>query len=287
MIISLSGKIKSGKDLVGSIIQYLITQNINPITPSTIDNFSIEDWINNKQGCNALSYWKIKKFADKLKDMVCLMIGCTREQLEDREFRDKPLGEEWWYYRIGNNINGDLGELQSYLTYKGLKTPSIDYNNLEPIKLTPRLLIQLLGTEAGRNIIHPDIWVNSLMSEYKFEGCKNNGDSCDTPNGNCTSVRCYPNWIITDDRFPNETKRVKKEGGITIRIERDFNLRFPEYQNLEEVQVKDIELHKRLTHFSETALDDYKDWDYIIKNNGSLEDLIEQVRIILIKENII
>ena len=30
---------------------------------------------------------EIKKFADKLKDIVCLLIGCTREQLEDQEFK--------------------------------------------------------------------------------------------------------------------------------------------------------------------------------------------------------
>ena len=39
-------------------------------------------------------------------------------------------------------------------------------------------------------------------------------------------------------------------------------------------------------HISETALDDAK-FDYVIENNGTIEELIEQVKKILIKEKII
>ena len=46
------------------------------------------------------SNYQIKKFADKLKDIACLLIGCTREQLEDREFKEKELGEEWVAYKV-------------------------------------------------------------------------------------------------------------------------------------------------------------------------------------------
>ena len=40
-------------------------------------------------------------------------------------------------------------------------------------------------------------------------------------------------------------------------------------------------------HESETALDNYNDWEYIIENNDTIEDLIEKVKEILIKERII
>ena len=39
--------------------------------------------------------------------------------------------------------------------------------------------------------------------------------------------------------------------------------------------------NKIVEHPSETALDNYKDWDYVIDNNDSLESLIEKVKIIL------
>jgi dephospho-CoA kinase len=40
-------------------------------------------------------------------------------------------------------------------------------------------------------------------------------------------------------------------------------------------------------HVSETALDDFNGWDYVIENNGTIEELIGQVRTILEKEGII
>ena len=265
MIISLSGNIKNGKDEVGSIIQYL-TSDFYPLKSYQ----RYKDKLDSEWGPPQTNF-EIKKFADKLKDCTCLLLGCTREQLEDREFRDKPLGEEWWYYKF------DDGIMIPYLN-NGYTKGEEPLQYL--VKLTPRLLLQLLGTEAGRNIIHPNIWVNSLMSEYKInitQPSKFGG----------TAIGGYPNWIITDNRFPNEIQVVKSKQGITIRIERDFNLRFPEYNNIEEVKDKDPELYKQLTHFSETAVDDYKEWDYVIQNNGTIEDLIEEVRNILIKESIL
>ena len=60
-------------------------------------------------------------------------------------------------------------------------------------------------------------------------------------------------WIFTDVRFPNEAKAIKDRGGKLIRIERNTGL---------------VD-----THISETALDDYKDWDLVIDNNGTKNDL--------------
>ena len=59
--------------------------------------------------------------------------------------------------------------------------------------------------------------------------------------------------IIPDVRFPNEAKAIKDRGGILIRIERNGA--------------------GAGNHISETALDDYKEWDYVINNNKSLEEL--------------
>lgn len=39
---------------------------------------------------NATGY-KIVSFADKLKDVTCLLSGCTREQLEDYDFKENSL----------------------------------------------------------------------------------------------------------------------------------------------------------------------------------------------------
>ncbi len=94
------------------------------------------------------SGWQIKKFADKLKDIVCMLIGCTRAQLEDRGFKETPLGEEW------DELYYPIDQWGVPIKDKAIR------------KMTPRLLLQLLGTECGRKIIHPNIWCNALFSNY-------------------------------------------------------------------------------------------------------------------------
>ena len=141
MIIAISAKKQHGKDTVASIIQELT---------------------NNK--------FKIVKFADKLKDFVCNLINCTRENLENEVFKNTPLGEEWDFLDDDCHIQ----------------------------KMTPRLLLQKIGTDGLRNHVHENIWVNATLASY-CEKC---------------------NWIITDLRFPNEVTGIKKYEGITIRVNR-------------------------------------------------------------------
>lgn len=235
-LIGISGKIGSGKDTVGNILQYLST-------PKGSNEFTLQDYLTDSSSyLYAGNKYQIKKFADKLKDMACLLIGCTREQLEDRKFKEAELGDEW---------ERDV----FYPEDNGAPTQEI---------LTPRKLLQLLGTECGREIIHPNIWVNALFANYNLT----------TVIGSEGIIKeHHPNWIITDVRFPNEAQAIKDRGGIVIRVERkpfnraggmEGNKQFSE-------QIKED------THPSETALDDYE-FDHVIDNNGSIEDLIEKVK---------
>lgn len=297
MIISISGKIGSGKDTVGKIIQYL-----------TANKWSAEVTINSfiNGGHEYLSYnentnlnWKIKKFADTLKDIVCLLIGCTREQLEDQKFKETELGEEWWCYKtsfpsdhpnIYVNKKDALYITEHYYGY--IKDDPERYNisfeeavniSIELVKLTPRLLLQLLGTECGRDIIHPNIWVNSLMSNYKAKVPEKYKGEYE-----------LSNWIITDTRFPNELQAVKDRGGISIRVTRSDFVDCTHCGKTIKEQSKagcnDIACyHQNIIpskHESETALDNAT-FDYEVDNSGTIKELIEKVKQILIKEKII
>lgn len=71
----------------------------------------------------------------------------------------------------------------------------------------------------------------------------------------------WSNYIIADVRYPNEIKAIKERNGILLRIDRKGA--------------------GAGNHSSETALDDYKEWDVHIKNNGSIEDLFEAMRIFI------
>ena len=292
MIISVSGRIGTGKDTVGAIIQYLTNKELHDV--------KIEHYLSLCEICiNNSNNWKIVKFADKLKDMVCILLGYTRKQLEDREFKEKELSEEWWYFK------GRHGTLIPY--NKDSKRSDEDL-----IKLTPRLILQLLGTECGRQIIHPNIWINATMTEYKCLIC-NHQIPFEQGIAHVEFDTCKePNWIITDTRFPNELQAIKDRGGISIRIDRLIEKNVYVIENEQPFQnwfgvVKSyngnnfynvinnnedvILVHKnQITlsneHFSETALDN-AEFDYVIDNNGTIEDLIIKVKEILIKENIL
>ena len=102
-----------------------------------------------------------------------------------------------------------------------------------------RNFLQLIGTNWGRNI-DPDIWVNLALKNKPVEG----------------------NIYCCDLRFKNEFVALKKDGWICVKLVRD--------------KVSENRLNNgEKNHVSENELDIYTDdmWDYIIINNGSLQDL--------------
>ena len=271
-LIGISGKMGSGKDTVGSILQDYSDDNA-------------EDY-------------QIKKFASKLKEIVCLLIGCTRDQLENREFKEKELGEEWWYYC--NSLFFDRET--KIVSYSEADDTIKDNTSWYIVKLTPRKLLQLLGTEAGRNIIHPNIWINALFADYNAKGFDYKGSE----NKEIKGDWIYPNWIITDVRFPNEAKAIEDRGGIVIRVNRDSELEYKHtdkdalemltgmgYEDIDDdfseeainegfrwsetLQKWSFDEDNFQEHPSETALDDYE-FDHVIENDGSIEELVEKVK---------
>ena len=269
MIIGIAGKAGSGKDLVGNIIQYLIACK----KYEGMDCFNA-DYVNKgfdlKADYTNITEWKIKKFADRLKDIVCLLIGCTREQLEDQKFKEKELGEEWYRYGLIRKDSVKPILFPSELENIECQLKLFKESTLYMDKLTPRKLLQLLGTECGRNIIHPNIWVNATMIDYKFTEILPNED---TGLLNYNPKYNFPNWIITDMRFPNELEAIKNRNGITIRINRGIIERTGK-------------VIQKPEHISETALDDAK-FDYVIENDDNVEKLLNKVKKILINEKII
>lgn len=110
------------------------------------------------------------------------------------------------------------------------------FENKTPIS---RIILQQLGTEVFRNHVDQNYWVELFKKNAK--------------------IRSEKVTLCSDLRFPGEIEYLEFLGDlkvIKIRVERnlDRNNSFNE-------------------HVSEKALDDYKYWDYIIDNNGTLDDL--------------
>jgi hypothetical protein len=105
------------------------------------------------------------------------------------------------------------------------------------INLRVRDVMQLLGTEWGRKLIHKNVWIKMWESKQRF----------------------FPFVVVDDMRFPNEYEMVKKRGGILVKIERE-----------------QATGQRREKHESEGALDSFY-FDHVIKNDGTLDELYSKV----------
>lgn len=105
-------------------------------------------------------------------------------------------------------------------------------------KKTPitRMILQIVGSEIVRTV-NENFWSESFVKR--------------------ANERAEVITINSDCRFPSEIEHVQKNfDTVTIRVERTME--------------RDGAINE---HMSETALDDKRDWDYVIHNNGTLDDL--------------
>ena len=242
MIIAISGKMNSGKDEIGNIIRYLLYKERYKGVTHVVEYRYLSDL--DKRVLDVKDGFIVKKFADKLKQIVCILLNCSREMLEKREFKNTALGEEWWYFKCLHP-----SELGSLVPYEG-NISKISSQHWELIKLTPRLILQLLGTEAG----HATSTLGHLPK--------------------------HPDWIITDMRFSNELMAVNKFNAITIRVNSNFNYANAPALNEDNGKAPVVE------HESETALD-HENFKYTIQNNAGIAELVEAVTYILVQEKLI
>lgn len=98
-----------------------------------------------------------------------------------------------------------------------------------------RRLLQVFGTEGGREILGENIWVETALK----------------------GIRPGENVVVTDVRFKNEADYIRSQGGTVIKIVREG--------------VGPVN-----NHISDNAMELYK-FDHIINNNGTLQDLHDEV----------
>lgn len=104
---------------------------------------------------------------------------------------------------------------------------------------SPRRMLQTLGTEWGRNLISPELWI-SIM-EQKLQ--------------NKMDITRHSAFVISDLRFANEAEWVRKQGGLVVRIYRGHSVAVAK-------------------HSSEDGFD-LLAGDHRAANDGSIEDLCQ------------
>lgn len=172
-------------------------------------------------------------FAKPLKDLTAAIFGWPRHLLE-----------------------GDTAESREFRN-----TPDIFWSRKTDIpNFTPRLALQLIGTDVLRAHFHDNIWIDSL--EYRFR--------CHSENARV---------VISDARFRNEVDLIKKMNGKVIWVQRGELPEWWETATLAHenaISRKIMKTKYKDVHESEWNWAGY-DVDYVIKNDGSIEDLAKKV----------
>ena len=132
--------------------------------------------------------------------------------------------------------------------------------------LTPRWVLQYWGTEVCRKSFHDDIWIASL--ENKLRNSKDN-------------------IVISDCRFPNEIEAIKKANGVIVWVQRGA---LPEWYDdaVSANQGNNIGINAmklRKIHASEWAWLG-SEFDHVIDNNGTIDDLFKQAQSLVIGQQI-
>jgi hypothetical protein len=180
--------------------------------------------------------WEKMSFANALKDITSIIFGWDRKMLagetpEDRVKREEK--DEYWSVIFNENI-------------------------------TPRIMLQILGTNILRKNLGKDIWVNVLRRKL---------------------IESSNNVVITDVRFPNEIDMIKSLGGEIIRVERG---ELPSwFRDLEKLQstTKDLDSLNQYEIFPDLLAIHESEWKWIgydnpkkiLDNNDSFDKLYEQV----------
>jgi len=194
---------------------------------------TIADYLVTEFGFKRLS------FAGTLKDAVAAIFGWDRDLIdgttkESRVWRDQV--DQWWSDRLG--------------------IPN----------LTPRYILQHIGTDVFRNHFHDEMWIASAENQIRHS---------------------KDNIVITDARFDNEVQAIKRAGGTTIRVERGerpnwykdavaYNTftydgdRLRAKQRLEQANI-------HASEYSSVGLV----YDHLIQNNGTVDDLQQRVKSIV------
>jgi len=172
------------------------------------------------------------------------IIGLTGKARSGKDTVGKYLCENHGYARV--SFAGPLKDMIGALLKLSPDELELNKDNQLPvIGYSPRELLQTLGTEWGRQILHENFWVDIARAEILSLQQRNE----------CSGI------VITDVRFENEATVIRDMGGIMAHIDRDCSIHIPKHSS-----EKGIKMDEE---------------DYLIYNIGNKEELWDQVEYLL------
>lgn len=178
--------------------------------------------------------FRAMSFAGTLKQCVAAVFHWSEHLLAGRDEVSRQWREQvdpWWSQRLGIE------------------------------NLTPRWVLQHIGTDVMRNHFHPDIWVASVQRQL---------------------VDSAAHTVLTDARFPNEIHMVQQLGGELWRVQRGALP--PWWQLAESACDPNCAQWAQCRHMLQTLGIHDSEWswagcepDVVIHNSGTLAQLQQQV----------
>ena len=174
--------------------------------------------------------FKREAFANSLKEAMSVIFGWEWALLEGRSKESRVWREQvdpWWAKRL----------------------------NMP--ELTPRWVLQYVGTEVIRQNFADDMWIASLENRLRQR---------------------TDNVVITDVRFVNEIKMLRSLGAQCVEVKRGQQPDYYEIARLANAgddvakqKLADMNVHKSETNWIGS------EFDHVLDNNGSFDDLYANI----------
>lgn len=177
--------------------------------------------------------------------MDIIGLGCTAQVGKDTaaEYIEKKLPGKAKKVAFADKVKEVTMELYD-LSYEQCYGPKEIKEKVDPqYGQSPRELMQKVGDKL-RKLISETIWIDVVFNKTIPEASQEGFDV----------------FVISDVRYPNEGDRIHEENGTVVRIVRDKG-----------------GTSVGADHPSETSMRDYSGFDFVLENNGSLEEYFSKL----------
>ena len=244
LYIGLNGLAGSGKDTVAKMLKTILSKKWGSFEECKLYYFS--RYINPTQSATFPIYEEDKNssvmciaYADQLKEICSSIFGIPVQ----RFYQNKSnawicINDKFQYTEIKPNDDDIITAEEYYYNESSYESN----NNIDKQWMSLREILVYVGTYVLQQSINKQIFVNIVRNKIREEQYHNH---------NLEYI------IVTDHRFLHELEYIRENNGITITITRNSI--------------------KQLDNIAEHDLDDQEDYDYIIDNSGSYDELFKTI----------